>query len=137
MNPDDDPLAREVAAILAQPGRDLGIVPTRIPEFLEQLMQNPYSRENARSCREIRQGIAQLSAVIGPDLDEAARADEPERRVVRAGLRASVSSVVPFRGLVREATGAAEADRRRARAIDAAIARRGFLRGLAEARGCR
>jgi hypothetical protein len=136
VNPADDPLAKEVASILAQPGRDFGIVPTKVPELLEELMANPYSRENTKSCKDLRLGIARLSSVIGPDLDQAVEEDR-ERKLARAGLNAGVSSLVPFRGLVREATGAAEADRRKNRAIDAAIARRGFLRGLAEARGCR
>jgi hypothetical protein len=133
----EDPLAREVADILAQPGRDIGIVPTKVPELLEKLMANPYSLENTESCKEIRTGIARLSAVIGPDFDAPKAAEPAERRIMTAGARAGASSLIPFRGLVREATGAAEADRRKDRAIDAAIARRGFLRGLAHARRCR
>jgi hypothetical protein len=133
----EDPLAREVVDILAQPGRDIGIVPTQVPELLEKLMANPYSLENTRTCKELRTGIERLSAVIGPDLDAEAAPDKEGRRIFTAGARAGASSLIPFRGLVREATGAAEADRRKNRAIDAAIARRGFLRGLAHARKCK
>jgi hypothetical protein len=133
----EDPLAREVVEILAQPGRDVGIVPTKVPELLEKLMANPYSLENTRTCKDLRTGIERLSAVIGPDLDTSAKPEKDGRRVITAGARAGASSLIPFRGLVREAPGAAEADRRKNRAIDAAIARRGFLRGLAHARKCR
>ena len=48
-----------------------------------------------------------------------------------------VNSLIPFRGIVREVSGAAPAERRLAAAIDAGFARRGFLRGVLSARGCR
>jgi len=48
-----------------------------------------------------------------------------------------VNSLIPLRGLVREVSGAAPADRRLEAAIDAGLARRGYLRGLAVSRGCR
>ena len=48
-----------------------------------------------------------------------------------------VNSLIPFRGLVREVTGAAPAERRLQAAIGAGLARRGYLRGLAETRHCK
>jgi hypothetical protein len=48
-----------------------------------------------------------------------------------------VNALIPFRGIVREITGAAPAQRRLNAAIDAGYARRGFLRGLHYARHCR
>ncbi|MEE3154506.1 MAG: hypothetical protein VX309_03150, partial [Pseudomonadota bacterium] len=54
-----------------------------------------------------------------------------------AGGKTIVNSIIPFRGLVREITGAAPAQRRLNTAIDAGFARRGFLRGAAISRGCR
>jgi hypothetical protein len=48
-----------------------------------------------------------------------------------------VNSIIPFRGVVRELSGSAEADRRLQAATDAGIARRGFLRGVQRIRGCR
>ncbi|MFQ3595510.1 MAG: hypothetical protein SNJ63_05305 [Sphingomonadaceae bacterium] len=134
----DDPLAKEIADILAQPGRDFGIVPTRVPELLERLLENPYDREGTRTCAELRQGIAQLTALIGPDYgDPLPEGESRESQLAKTGLRAGMSSIVPFRGLIREATGAAAADRRRQAAIQAAFARRGYLRGLAHQRKCR
>ncbi|WP_448578249.1 hypothetical protein [Thermaurantiacus sp.] len=133
-----DPLAREVTEILTQPGRDLGVVPTRVPAYLEQLMANPYDRQGTGSCKELRTGIERLTAIIGPDWGDPLPAGESrEQALAKAGLRAGVSSVIPLRGVVREATGAAAAERRRQAAIEAAIARRGFLRGIATARRCR
>lgn len=134
----DDPLAREVADILAQPGRDLGIVPTRVPELLERLLANPYDRGGTGTCRELRLGIAQLNALLGPDWgDPAPPGETREEQLAKAGLRAGVSSAIPFRGLVREVTGAAAAERRRQQAIEAGLARRGYLRGIAREKRCR
>ncbi len=133
-----DPLAREVTDILTQPGRDFGIVPTKVPELLEELMANPYDRQGTGSCKELTTGIERLTAIIGPDYGDPLPAGESrEQALAKAGLRAGVSSVIPFRGVVREATGAAAAERRRQAAIEAAIARRGFLRGIATERRCR
>ena len=51
--------------------------------------------------------------------------------------RTVVNSLIPFRGLVREISGAAPAERRLNAAIQASFARRGFLRGVATGRGCK
>ncbi|WP_194745419.1 hypothetical protein [Thermaurantiacus tibetensis] len=134
----DDPLVKDVAEILAQPGRDLGIVPTRVPELLEKLLSNPYHRDGTASCAELRLGIAQLTALLGPDWgDPAPPGESREEQLAKAGLRAGVSSAIPFQGLVREVTGAAAAERRRQQAIEAGLARRGYLRGIAREKRCR
>ena len=56
--------------------------------------------------------------------------------LAEAGGKTIVNTIIPFRGLVREISGAAPAERRLAAAIDAGFARRGFLRGTALARRC-
>ncbi|MEK7111976.1 MAG: hypothetical protein AAB875_01485, partial [Patescibacteria group bacterium] len=48
-----------------------------------------------------------------------------------------VNSLIPFRGVVREISGAAPAERRLRAAIAAGLARRGYLRGMASAKGCK
>ena len=53
------------------------------------------------------------------------------------GGRALVNSVIPFRGVVREVTGAAPAERQYNAAVDAGLARRGFLRGVHQTRKCK
>ena len=67
-------------------------------------------------------------------------ADANENRVgkiTEAVGRSVVNSLIPFRGLVREISGAAPAERRLQAAVTAGIARRGYLRGLAGARSCK
>ena len=60
-----------------------------------------------------------------------------KRSVAKIGGTAVVNSLIPFRGVVREISGAAAADRRLQAATDAGIARRGFLRGVYQTRGCK
>jgi len=47
-----------------------------------------------------------------------------------------VNTLLPFRGIVREVSGAAPAERKLAAAVGAGFARRGYLRGLHQARRC-
>ena len=78
-----------------------------------------------------------LTNVLGTDFDT------PEDRRPNRGRQAAnvgksvVQSFIPFRGVIREVTGAAAAQREWDAAVDAGIARRGFLRGVARMRGCR
>ena len=46
-------------------------------------------------------------------------------------------SILPFRGILREVTGAAENDRALRAAYTAGMVRRGFLKGLGLGRGCK
>jgi hypothetical protein len=47
-----------------------------------------------------------------------------------------VASFIPFRGILRELTGAAEQERDWRAAIYAGAVRRGFLKGLGQQKGC-
>lgn len=58
-------------------------------------------------------------------------------KIMEAGGRTIVNALIPFRGLVREVTGAAPAERRLQAAISTGLARRGFLRGMATTKGCK
>ena len=51
--------------------------------------------------------------------------------------QAAVGSFIPFRGLIREISGANEQERKIQAAVQAGVARRAYLKGVGEARGCR
>ena len=123
--------------IVTQPLQDANIKQKRIPEVLELARDGPYETTGLNKCPSLNRAIADLTAVLGADFDT------PDERKVNRGQQAAnvgkgvVQSLIPFRGVIREVTGAAGAQRKYDAAVDAGIARRGFLRGMARARGCK
>ena len=127
-----------VGQIATEPARDVGLQRTPIPPALERAAEGPYRLAGTRSCAQIAIEMDELDRVLGTDFDAPPpRSGSRAGRVAEAGGRAVVNSIIPFRGVIRELSGSAQADRRMQAAVDAGIARRGFLRGLAQARGCR
>lgn len=129
--------ARESQAqrIARQPGRDIGLAKKDIPALLVAARANAYTLTGLRTCTQFRGAVAQLDAVLGPDIDA-----QPTKTGINLGNAANDAiwgTVIPFRGLIREATGAAGNDRRYLAATIAGYTRRGFLKGTAKAKGCR
>ncbi len=124
--------------IATEPARDVGLQRVTIPPVLEAARAGPYSLAGTRNCAAIGRELRDLDRALGADFDaQPARSGSRAGRLAEAGGRAVVNTIIPFRGVVRELSGSAEADRRMQAAVDAGLARRGFLRGLAQARGCR
>lgn len=124
----------EAGKIASQPARDVGAVKTKIPPVLEAAAEGPYTLQGLGTCSAMAAKLGDLDQVLGPDFD-----DSPQKgdSIAKMGGKAVVNSLIPFRGVVREISGAAAADRRLAAATDAGIAQRGFLRGVYKTRGCR
>lgn len=119
--------------IVSQPARDVGIAKTKIPPVLQRAAEGPYTLDGLDDCGAIAARLGELDTALGPDFDDAPGKGET---LVAAGGKAVVNSIIPFRGVVREISGAAAADRRLAAATDAGIAQRGFLRGVYITRRC-
>nr|WP_210359123.1 hypothetical protein [Sphingomonas beigongshangi] len=124
--------------IVAQPAHDVGVAKTEIPPLLLKAADDPYSIEGLGNCTALTAAIRELNDVLGPDFTTARqRRENRAGKIAEAGGRSVVNALIPFRGIVREITGAAPAQRRMNAAIDAGYARRGFLRGVHHARRCR
>jgi hypothetical protein len=136
-NKKEDDTGKVAGDIVSQPARDVGAVETKTPEVLVKAQAAPYSLTGIRTCTQISQALGELSAALGPDFDATPEERSREGKIAEAGGRAVVNSLIPFRGLVREVSGAAGAERRLQAAIDAGHARRGFLRGVHRTRGCK
>ena len=135
-DPDDKTLDR-AGKIASQPVRDVGLAKNKIPVILLDAVEKPYGLASTR-CPRLVTELASLDEALGPDFDAPPRGeDDKVTRIAEAGGQAVVNSLIPFRGLVREVTGAASADRQYRAAVNAGIARRGFLRGVARMRGCK
>lgn len=128
---DRDP---DVEAIATTPIRDLNLTRDPIPVLLQRAAAAPYDAEGLNDCAAIGRAIAELDAVLGADLDvETAQGDDISVGKVAQG---AVASLIPFRGIIREITGAADHQREFEQAIYAGSVRRGFLKGLGQQRGC-
>jgi hypothetical protein len=123
--------------IVTQPARDVGLARREIPPLLVKASADPYSLDGLSSCRQLADAVRELNTVLGPDYDAARVQESRTATMAKAGGDAAISMVVPFRGLVREVSGAAPAERSYNAALDAGLARRGFLRGVHYKQGCR
>lgn len=124
--------------IVTQPAKDVGAAKTTIPPALVAASADPYGMKGLATCKQIATAFRSLTDVLGPDFQAGVTKKENKAgKLAQAGGQTVVNSLIPFRGLVREVTGAAPAQRRLNRALDAGYARRGFLRGLYTARKCR
>ena len=129
--------ARKAGQIATQPVRDVGISKREIPPVLVKATEGPYATAGVRTCRQIGGAMTELNAVLGPDFAPGeAKKEYKAGKLAEAGGKTVINAFIPFRGLVREISGAAPAERRYDAALDAGLARRGFLRGLAQAKGC-
>ena len=124
--------------IATQPARDVGLDKDEIPPVLVKAVENPYAPAPSRTCKGYKASLAELNAVLGEDFTVGAKANENRTgKIAEAVGKTVVNSLIPFRGLVREISGAAPAERRLQAAVTAGIARRGYLRGIASAKGCK
>lgn len=127
-----EPDAQEVAKT---PLRDLNIDGRDIPEVLKAAATDPYATAGLGRCNALVSAIAELDTVLGADYDIAV--DDGEKRLSEGRIGQSVvGSVIPFRGILREVTGAAGNDRALRAAYTAGMVRRAFLKGWGLGRGC-
>lgn len=127
-----DPDVMEVAKT---PLRDLNIDAQDIPPVLLTAAQNPYATDGLGKCNAIVSAIADLDSVLGGDYDIAT--DDGSDRFSEGRIaQKMVGSLLPFRGIVREVTGAASNDRAMRAAYTAGMVRRSFLKGWGLGRGC-
>jgi len=131
-------VGRSAGRIASQPARDVGVAKTGIPPVLQDAWDAPYGMKGIKTCRDISAAFHALTDVIGPDF-KAGEVKKENRagKLAEAGGKTIVNSLIPFRGLVREVSGAAPAQRRLEHAVAAGYARRGFLRGMHQVRKCK
>ncbi len=110
-----------------------------VPAKLLAIQGDPYSLAGLGKCASIVREIGELDSVLGPDVNEQADKNRAQKREETAGRVAGsvAGSIIPFRGLIGEVTGANAERRRYALAVYAGTVRRGFLKGIGLERGCK
>lgn len=136
-NDENQPVTnREVGAkdVAVTPLKDLNLRKDPIPDVLLRAQDAPYGTEGLNRCGDYAAAVAELDAVLGLDFDIAS----PEDRRISAGRVAQsiVGSFIPFRGVVREVSGAAKHERDFQEAILHGMMRRAFLKGMGLKLGC-
>jgi hypothetical protein len=128
-----EPDLKEVAKT---PLRDLNIQTQVIPSELVAAARDPYAIAGMGKCNALVTQIAALDSVLGADYDIADEDGNARFSQGRIG-QSVVGSILPFRGILREVTGAAANDRELRAAYTAGMVRRAFLKGVGLGRGCR
>ena len=138
-----DTTRREMTSAAAAPLRDVNIIRPDVPDVIQEIHYPYYTTMLGGGCPSILYEIGRLDQVLGresyqpgedPTLTDRA-ADEVSNVAVDAVEDAV--NIIPFRSVVRRATGAQRAQRDAERAIRLGQMRRTFLRGYGAALGCR
>lgn len=129
---DDTVTAGDVAKT---PLSDLNLTRAEIDALLLQARSNPYDTKGLRRCSDIVAAVERLDMLLGEDLDIA----EGRNRGVDPGRVAqwAVGTFIPFRGLIREVSGARAHERKVRDAIIGGMMRRAFLKGVGQQKGFR
>ena len=120
--------------VVATPVSDLGLRNGKIPALLDAAVADPYDLAGVRTCAQIAARVGELDGILGPDRD--IPQDRAEKLSAGRVAQAAVGSFIPFRGIIREVSGANSHQRKVDDAVEAGTARRSFLKGYGQARGC-
>ena len=121
------------------PLSDLNVRKKDVPVVLEAAMAKPYDLGGIKSCKGLSTAIMDLNGALGDDIDVATGEktdDEKMGNSAGAIAKSVIGSFIPFLGVIREVSGANAQDRMWNRALYAGAARRAFLKGIGEQRGC-
>ncbi|GGZ08190.1 hypothetical protein ACFSTD_08295 [Novosphingobium colocasiae] len=117
------------------PLSDLNIDKKDIPPTLTNAIAEPYTLDGLKGCKKLSSAITELDGILGPDIEM----PQEDREKLSSGRIAKwvVAKFIPFRGLIREISGANDQEVQLRTAVQAGMARRAFLKGVGEARGCK
>jgi len=121
--------------IATAPLRDLNLRRDRIPAALLRARLAPYADVGMDNCAGIKQEIGNLDAVLGEDMDTA-MPDGGGGLAPGKAARDVLTSLIPYRGVIRELSGANDHEQAFRQAIAAGLMRRAYLKGLGQAKNC-
>ncbi|MEQ1609453.1 MAG: hypothetical protein ABL956_10885 [Hyphomonadaceae bacterium] len=125
------------------PLTDLNLRRTEVPALLEAI-KSPYEPIPTVSCQAIAANVRDLTIILGPDSDaspqpEASLADQAGAGAADITLNtvsSTMTDFIPFRSIVREASGASAHARKLRAAYERGLARRSYLKGVGAQLGC-
>jgi hypothetical protein len=128
---------RTAVSIAESPLTDVNLKKKHIPPLLLAAKDQPYSTAGMTDCAKIAAAVRDLDGVLGRDLDVpvTGKPNEGRELAMDAG-QDTINSLIPGRFIIRRLSGAYAAQRKAVAAIYAGSVRRGFLKGLGEAKRC-
>lgn len=132
---------RGVAGVAVAPLEDVNVKKVPIPRVLTAAVADPYDMKGMDACSTLALELARIDEALGPDIDQPPVADT-RSRAAKGGeaatdlAKAGVQSLIPFRGVIRQVTGAARYAKEVQDAIEAGSTRRGFLKGVGMRMNC-
>jgi hypothetical protein len=125
------------------PLNDLNLRRDEIPALLEAI-KSPYEPIPTVSCEAIAGMVNDLTKILGKDFDAPTDPDPTLTDQAGAGaadvtlgaVSSTMTDFIPFRGLVREATGASAHERKLRAAYERGVTRRAYLKGVGAQLGC-
>lgn len=124
------------------PLSDVNLRRAPIPPKLEAL-GSPYAPVPNMGCSAIGKEVDELAAILGPDFDANLPGDTANQKIGDAAgglalktVTGAVTGFIPYRSIVRAASGASEHERRLKAAYERGAHRRTYLKGLGAALGC-
>jgi hypothetical protein len=139
-----DQMGGAASAAASQPLRDIGLMKKKIPYALSRIA-DPYAEPSGPGCVWITYELTQLSAALGPEVsvmpvaDQSTAGEKGSRMAIDAArdlIRSSGSRILPGRSIIRRISGASNADELYEAAKQRGMVRRGYLKGLSEAKSC-
>ncbi|MGA9658861.1 MAG: hypothetical protein WBQ60_07155 [Asticcacaulis sp.] len=128
------------------PLEDLNVRKRDIPLILTQATTKPYDLSGLDTCEAIASEVTKLDSLLGADFDEppapadqrtiSEKGGEAAKDMARGSVRNAARSIIPFRGLVRQITGAQRHQKEMDTAIQAGKVRRAYLKGVGMNKNC-
>lgn len=134
-----DDVGKTAEDVVTKPLEDANLKKDEIPPVLLRIKAKPYATSGVTTCAQIGQAVAELDAALGPDVDAPGSKDDDSRlqHLAKVGGDAVIGSFIPGQGIIREVSGANTERRKRLAAIEAGVIRRGYLKGMGQAKGCK
>jgi hypothetical protein len=124
------------------PLNDLNLRRVEVPPRLEAI-KSAYEPIPVLNCAAIGAEVGELTKILGDDFDAPPRPEDSLGQKAGSGAAdlalggvASITDFIPFRSIVREATGASEHERHLRAAYERGVARRAYIKGVGAQMGC-
>ena len=124
------------------PLEDLNLRRVPIPPLLDAIA-SPYEPVKDRSCKGIGAEVAALTNILGADVDVPEPTEDMKDKAADGAAKLALNEVsdvaggfIPYRSIVRFATGASEHERKLRAAYERGMRKRAYLKGIGASLGC-